>query len=300
MHISVVIPSFNTQGTLARTLDCVLHQDADLEIEVIVVDCSDHFEVRDLVARYHPKVRYEHRAERFNPGIGRNIGASLARGQLLVFLDADVQPTRECLKLAWHHYQSGCKIIGGALELNRATSRGLAAYLEHFFFNHESQRNHPACDRNNLSSAFMCFDRELFLQHNGFSNIARMQDTELTERLKKLGHKLCFRPDLLVYQTQDSSLSKVLRKIFINGQNVYAIRYQKQAGSWRRLGFLMALPLISLAKTLRIIYRHLRYQSLRNKIATIMLIPPLLCAGMYWMIGFYRGVIAQEGAHPNR
>jgi GT2 family glycosyltransferase len=299
MHISVVIPSFNTQDTLAKTLECLRGQDTDLDIEVMVIDCSEHELVKDIVSRFSG-VLYEHRAKRFNPGIGRNIGASLAKGELLVFIDADVQLSRDCLANAWRHYQNGCLILGGALELNKATSHGLAAYLEHFFFNHESQRNHPACDRNNLSSAFMCFDRKLFLQQGGFSDIARMQDTELTERLKRLGYKLAFRPDLVAYQTQDSSLPKVLRKILINGQNVYAIRYQNHASAWRRFGFLMALPFISLAKTVRIIYRHLRYQSLHNKIATVMLIPPLLCAGMYWMVGFYRGVIAQDGINPNR
>lgn len=299
MNISVVIPSFNTQDTLKRTLDCIVNQEADLAIEVIVVDCSEHEQVK-AIAQSYPTVRYEHRAKRFNPGIGRNIGASLAQGELLVFIDADVQLTSNCLSQAWSHYKSGCKILGGALELNRATSHGLAAYLEHFFFNHESQRNQPACDRNNLSSAFVCFDRALFLEYGGFSDIARMQDTELTERLKVQGHRLCFRPDLLAFQTQDSSLSKVMRKILINGQNVYAIRYQKRASLWRRLGFMIGLPVISLAKTLRIIYRHLRYQTLRNKLATIMLIPPLLCAGMYWMIGFYRAVIAQSGINSQR
>lgn len=299
MNISVIIPSYNTQATLPSTLDCLQRQVTEATFEVIVVDCSEHEKVAELVRDY-PGFKCIRRPERFNPGIGRNIGAEQAAGDLLVFIDADVQLMPTCLDLAWQHYRSGCNIVGGALELNAATSHGIAAYLEHFFFNHESQASHPPCERNNLSSAFMCFERALFQREGGFKNIARMQDTELTERLRKRGYKLCFRPSMLAYQTQDSSLRKVLRKIFINGQNVYAIRYRTSSNLLQRLLFLLTLPLITMAKIARIIYRHLRYNQLRNKFITIAITPALIAGGAFWMVGFYGAIIAQKDINPNR
>lgn len=299
MDISVVIPSFNTHDTIAATLDHLAKQRTATAVEIIVVDCSEHNRVKDIVQQY-PQARYEHRSERFNPGEGRNIGAQLAQGELLVFIDADVQLAPESLQHAWDHLQEGYAIFGGALELNTNVRADSAAYLEHYFFNHESQALRPACERSNLSSALMCFKRSVFLDAGGFKDIPRMQDTELTERLRKQGYKLHFFPDVLAYQTQDSPFSKVLRKIYINGQNLYYIRYKPNINFGKKFMFFCLIPLISGVKTLRIIGRHLRYQAWPNKLRTLMISPLLVLGGIYWMAGFYHALITEKGISKNR
>lgn len=299
MDISVVIPSFNTQATIAATLDCLSNQQSSAAIEIIVVDCSEHEQVKNIVQQY-PNARYEHREKRFNPGEGRNIGAQLAQGELLVFIDSDVQLTEKSLQNAWTHMQEGHTIFGGALELNTKVSADYAAYLEHYFFNHESQALRPACERANLSSALMCFKRSVFLAAGGFKDIPRMQDTELTERLKKQGHKLYFFPDIVAYQTQDSPFAKVLRKIYINGQNLYYIRYKPNITFARKIMFFFLIPPISGMKTLRIIGRHLNYQSPKNKLRTLVISPLLALGGIYWMSGFYNALITEKGISKDR
>lgn len=300
MDISVVIPSYNTQDTIASTLENLSQQETTLQYEIIVVDCSEHDDVRKITERF-PQVRYAHRQTRFNPGEGRNIGARLAQGDLLIFIDADVKLVRTALDAAWHQFQKGKSIFGGALELNTEANSDLAAYLEHYFFNHESQAGRPACERSNLSSALMCFRRELFITEGGFENIPRMQDTELTERLKRKGNKLYFCPDVLAFQTQDSSLAKVLRKIYINGQNLYYIRYQSQLTRGGKTGFFLALPAIAAIKTTRIIGRHLRFQKLKsNKLRALALAPALYLGGFYWMCGFYNALVTEKGIGQDR
>lgn len=299
MDISVIIPSFNTQDTIATTLEYLSKQKTSTEFEIIVVDCSEHDQVKSIVQQY-PKARYEHRTQRFNPGEGRNIGAGLANGELLVFIDADVQLAEQSLHQAWVHMQEGHTIFGGALELNTRVRADSAAYLEHYFFNHESQALRPPCERSNLSSALMCFKRKVFIDAGGFKDIPRMQDTELTERLKKQGHKLHFFPDILAYQTQDAPLSKVLRKIYINGQNLYYIRYKPGITPAKKAMFFCLIPLMSGVKTLRIIGRHLLYQAWPNKLRTLLISPLLALGGIYWMAGFYNALITEKGISKNR
>lgn len=299
MDISVVIPSFNTQDTIETTLVHLENQDTERDYEIIVIDCSEHDKVQRVAERF-ARVKYHHRTERFNPGEGRNIGSKLAQGELLIFIDADVELSRGALEAAWKRYKEGCEIFGGALELNTRVHSDLAAYLEHYFFNHESQAGRPFCERSNLSSALMCFKRTVFLSEGGFRDIPRMQDTELTERLRAKGYKLYFCPDVLAYQTQDSPLKKVLRKIFINGQNLYYIRYKPTITVGKKALFFLALPFITLAKILRIIGRHLRYQPLPKKFKTLGLIPALLAAGCYWMFGFYDALLTEKGISSQR
>jgi glycosyltransferase involved in cell wall biosynthesis len=303
MEISIIIPSYNTQDYIEDTLWHLVQQNINLTYEIIVVDCSEHKNVDRIVRRIKKSfdnIRCVYQATRFNPGEGRNIGAHEALGELLVFIDADVWLEPESLSAAWKHFQNGKKIFGGSLELNTSAATGLASYIEHYFFNHESQMNRPACERKNLSSALLCIDKKIFLHAGGFKDIPRMQDTELTERLKKNGHLLFFCPDILAFQMQNSPWSGVLKKIYIAGQNTYYIRYQPSTTLFKKIMFVAALPLITLLKIGRIIVRHLRYQTASGKAVTIAIGFPLLLASWFWMAGFYSALITEKGISPER
>lgn len=298
MQISVILPSYNSEAQLPRTLASLSAQEFDGQFEIWVVDCSSGDKVERIVSE-HPRAKFRYEAARFNPGHGRNLGAESAAGQLLVFLDTDVRLQKDALTEAWKHYQRGNKIFGGALELALDAHPTVASYLEHFFFNHESQKGRPECRRRNLSSALMLFDRQLFLESGGFKDIPRMQDTELTERLLREGQALTFCPRVVGYQVQDSPLGKVFKKILINGMNLYYIRYRDLPAA-KKAAFFLLLPLISATKTARIIGRHLRYQDAGGKWKVLGLSPLLMAAGGSWMAGFYQSLLFGGGISASR
>lgn len=299
MDISVVIPSYNTEGTISETLLALSAQKHNCSFEIIVADCSEHNRVATIVGKFQNTI-YIHEPTRFNPGEGRNIGSKLASGRLLIFIDSDIKLDIHAIENAWDFYKEGHRIFGGALELNLEHSRGLASYLEHYFFNHQSQAGRPMCSRQNLSSALMCIDRDTFVESGGFKDIPRMQDTELTERLKANGQELYFSPRVVAQQTQDSPLNSVLRKIYINGQNLYYIRYKPSINLSRKCIFFIMLPYIGIAKSVRIIYRHLKYQSWPNKFRTLVLSVPIVLATVFWVAGFYNAMITEKGIGKNR
>jgi glycosyltransferase involved in cell wall biosynthesis len=298
MQISVVIPSYNSQAQLPDTLAALRAQKTDVAYEVVVVDCSEGDAVESL-CRSDPKVVFHKENKRFNPGEGRNIGARIARGQLLVFVDSDVVLEPGALEEAYRFYQEGKKIFGGALELNVGKGSSVSSYFEHFFFLHEYQRGRKVQRRSNLSSALLAFERETFLRVGGFKDIPRMQDTELTERLVREGFELYFNPHVVGLHTQEAPFHKVLRKIFINGKNLYFIRYQDKSPA-QKMALAVLLPVISSAKTLRIIMRNLRYQAEKDKLIVLGLAPLLSLGGMYWMAGFYQSLLFGGGISTKR
>lgn len=290
MNVSVVIPSYNAQDNLVGTLDALERQEFSGTLEVVVTDCSDTNAVKQLCAKYG-FVKYHYENERFNPGKGRNIGAEIADGDLLVFVDSDVVLQKDAIEQAWSFFQSGKEIFGGALELNEQTAKPtIASYIEHYYFNSESQMHRPVCERPNLSSALMVFKRSIFIEVGGFKDIPRMQDTELTERLRRAEHKLYFCPRVVGLQIQDSPLNKVFRKIFIVGKNMYFIRYQG-SNKLKKVALFILLPLITTLKIARIVVRHSVYNDWRRRLIALALSPLLLIAGSYWMFGLYRSMI---------
>jgi glycosyltransferase involved in cell wall biosynthesis len=297
VDISVVIPSYNTAGTIGQTLAALARQVTSSTYEVIVVDCSEADDVQALCEK-SGVARVIRERQRFNPGEGRNIGARAAQGQLLVFVDADVHLEPDALEAAFRYYEAGHFMFGGAIELDESVAT-TASYLEHYFFNHEAQAGRPQCSRANLSSALMVVERELFLSAGGFADIPRMQDTELSERMAKNGVSLTFTPTVLARQIQDSPMPHVLRKVRVNGQNVYFIRYAD--ASWlRNVLFFALLPAMAFAKVTRIALRHLRYQDARKRKRTLRLLPLLYLAGAHWMTGFYAALIFRRGISQSR
>lgn len=95
MLLSVVIPCFNAQQSIGELLRSLAEQQCGLAWEVVVADNGSTDDSVRLALGY--KSRLPHLAvvpvrDRRGPGAARNAGAAIARGELLVFCDADDVP----------------------------------------------------------------------------------------------------------------------------------------------------------------------------------------------------------------
>jgi len=86
VNVSVVIPTCNRAGTLARALDSVVSQ-TRAPLEIIVIDDGSSDSTRELVRNY-PGIGYYYQANR-GVSAARNAGIARARGNWLAFLDSD-------------------------------------------------------------------------------------------------------------------------------------------------------------------------------------------------------------------
>jgi glycosyltransferase involved in cell wall biosynthesis len=86
-QFSVVVPTYDRGATIARAVTSVLAQAADFEL-IVVDDGSTDDTVRVLETFDDGRMQYQHQANR-GVSAARNAGAAAARGQWLVFLDAD-------------------------------------------------------------------------------------------------------------------------------------------------------------------------------------------------------------------
>lgn len=82
--VSVVIPTYNEEQYLPKLLECLKHQ-TFRDFEIVVADNHSPDATRKIAASYGAVV-----TDGGLPGRGRNLGAKVARGQILFFIDADV------------------------------------------------------------------------------------------------------------------------------------------------------------------------------------------------------------------
>lgn len=121
--VSVVIPAYNAARTIARSVESAFAQTHPV-LEVLVCDDGSTDDTRDVVAGLQqPAVKWVPCGRNFGPGKPRNIGAAMARGDWLCFLDSDDSwlPTK-LQKQFDAHRETGCQLIAtNALVLRDGT-----------------------------------------------------------------------------------------------------------------------------------------------------------------------------------
>ena len=92
-HVTVIIPAYNEEESIGRTVQHVerakgpLQARGDVAVEVVVVDNGSSDATARVAAAAGARVVYEPEG---NIARARNVGARAARGEILVFVDADV------------------------------------------------------------------------------------------------------------------------------------------------------------------------------------------------------------------
>ncbi|MBU2551799.1 MAG: glycosyltransferase [Proteobacteria bacterium] len=102
--VSVVIPTFNRAGPVARAVDSVLAQTGP-GFELIVVDDGSTDETGRVLGRYGEAIKVL-RQDRAGVGAARNRGIEASRGDLIAFLDSDDYWLPEKLALQTAFFQA--------------------------------------------------------------------------------------------------------------------------------------------------------------------------------------------------
>ena len=105
--ISIIIPAWNEEKYLPKLLDCIKKQ-AYKDYEIIVADAGSKDRTVSIARKYGCKV-----VKGGMPAVGRNNGAKAAKGNILLFLDADVQFDNKFLENAIKEFQQRKLDIAG-------------------------------------------------------------------------------------------------------------------------------------------------------------------------------------------
>ena len=92
--ISIVIPVKDGGAALARCLQAIAGQEIGEEVELVIVDSGSRDASLELARQHNARVHEIPPAE-FTHGASRNVGAAVARGELLVFISQDAYPVDE-------------------------------------------------------------------------------------------------------------------------------------------------------------------------------------------------------------
>ena len=91
MDVSVIIVSYNVSALLCKCIDSIIQYTSDVKYEIIVIDNSSSDDTVKKVQASYPQVKLI--PSEINLGFGKanNVGASIAKGKYLFFLNPDTE-----------------------------------------------------------------------------------------------------------------------------------------------------------------------------------------------------------------
>lgn len=206
---SIVIPAHNASGTIGDLLSSIYHSQGIFLrfIEVIVIDDASLDDTISIVSKFvmrHRKLRIRIIALRKNkgPAHARNIGADLAQGNILFFLDSDVVLfSRSLTELLKSFDDPDVHALTGVWD-KKQQSKGFFPQFKalrdwSYWINERDPKHYYYL----FSTRVAAIRRGLFLRLGGFDDTyksALVEDIELTYRIARR-YAVIFNPKVKVH-----------------------------------------------------------------------------------------------------
>jgi glycosyltransferase involved in cell wall biosynthesis len=195
--ISVVIPACDSRHNLARCLEA-LRQSDPAPVETVVVDDGSKDDTADVALGFGAKLLST--GHRRGPAYARNLGAKIATGDVLLFLDSDVCVKPDTLAKIARSFDADPELdaLMGSYDSTPGSQDFLSQYrnLMHSYFHQTGAER--ACT---FWSGCGAIRRNIFLEHSGFSEDygrPAIEDIELGYRLMRAKRKIVLDRTVLV------------------------------------------------------------------------------------------------------
>jgi len=177
---------------------------------VIVVDDGSTDATAMIARRFG--VRVISQANR-GQATARNRGAERARGDLLLFTDADCAPTRDWIACMVRAFAD--PDVAGAKGVYGTRQSSLVARFVQLEYEDKCDRMRGLASIDFVDTYSAAYRREVFRAAGGFDPSFRIdEDQELSFRLAEAGHRLVFVPEALVFHTHVSRIWDYARRKF--------------------------------------------------------------------------------------
>ena len=188
-RVSVIVSSKNEAKVIESCLRSIRNQTFQ-DFELILSDAVSKDRTVKIAEPYADKII----VKKTNVSAGRNLGASFARGEILVFVDADTVLMEDTLEKIVKAFKKG--VVGATCPAlpTHADPRYVGVYMFHNNFSRASIK----VGRPQVAGFFCAYRRTAFEKIEGFDEtVGVLEDYHLSQRIVKLG-KIEFVTDTIV------------------------------------------------------------------------------------------------------
>jgi len=204
--VSIIIPTFNSEGTLAVCLQSIINQMYP-DIEIIVFDGYSQDKTIQIAKQFNAKILLS-KSERCT---ARNLGAKEAKGVFVFFIDSDMElapnVVEECVKLCFQ------KDVDAIIVPEESVGKGFLAKCRTI------EKEMRVGGR--FSEAPRFFGKEAFDSIGGFDeSLVIGEDFDLGKRMETAGYKTERCKAKIKHHEEEMSTKKLVLKIYYYGKTL--------------------------------------------------------------------------------
>ncbi|MFZ1983111.1 MAG: glycosyltransferase [Desulfatitalea sp.] len=217
--VSVVLPAFNEEKVIGRTLDALLASDYSGPLEVLVVDDGSSDGTAAIVAQIAARDERLRLIQQPNQGKAAALrtGLAAARQAIIVTLDADTQFAPQAIgRLVAHFQDERVAAVSGHVKVgNLRTFIARCQELEYICgFNLDRRAYHQLNCITVVPGAISALRRSAVLAAGGISDDTLAEDTDLTLSFHRLGWRVHYEAHAHAWTEAPESVAALLRQRF--------------------------------------------------------------------------------------
>jgi cellulose synthase/poly-beta-1,6-N-acetylglucosamine synthase-like glycosyltransferase len=246
-RVSVILPAYYSDSSITSCLHALAAQ-TFRDFEVIVVNSSPEQRTGELITTQFPEVHFHQSATRLFPHAARNVGVSLAKGDLIVFTDPDCVPRNDWLEVLVEASKSSA-VVQGSVDVRGKSwlARGV-----HLCKRGSLLRKLPAYTPWIVSSINVLYSREAWQAAGPLDGDLFCGDAVLGWRASARGYHARFEPSAVVENIHDETFGGLVRQRYARGREFAGARADyEQWTRMRALSFALACPVLIATVLLR-------------------------------------------------
>lgn len=224
VEITVVVPVYNGEKTIAKCLDSLINQDLHASnFHIIVVDNGSRDNTKNIIMNYEDNISILHESFR-GPAAARNCGIRSCSSAIVAFIDADCVADSSWLRnLVCHFENQDVSIVGGQI-LSASKMNQIQIFGEQI---HDHKKAIEICTPPYFITMNIAIRHSILDKVGLFDkNFRRGEDVDLAWRLVNAGYSFLYTADSIIYHHNESTLPGLFREGFQHG--FYAVQLLKR------------------------------------------------------------------------
>jgi len=214
--VSVIVPAYNEEKVIGQTIDCLLTSTYE-NLEILVVDDGSTDRTSEVVSQ---KFNFEHRVRQFKTAKGSkgealNYGLRYAKGEVIVWLDADTIFEKETIGLLARRFADARvgAVAGNVKVGNRNNMITRWQALEYITSQNLDRRAYSSLNCITIvPGAVGACRRSLIEKCGGWLSDTLAEDQELTLKIRRLGYQIAYEEDAIAWTEAPETVRDLVKQ----------------------------------------------------------------------------------------
>lgn len=110
MRLNIIIPNYNSEKTIAMTLNSIINSNIKCKYDITVIDNNSNDEGLQIINKFK-KINLIELDKNYGASKARNIGIKKTKGDILIFIDSDIWFNKNSIKLLLDSFDKNTDIV---------------------------------------------------------------------------------------------------------------------------------------------------------------------------------------------